>query len=438
MAEENKPAVSRIVASIAGSVGRVLNEAGEIQPKETEAAKQPEPTKKANLTLGERFADLAADNRAEPEGQPPIKPAAAKPAAATPPPAQPAAAPAQPAAKPASTAATPPAPKREEKKEAPVDVVIPETHLPHFNEEDKDEFQIFAFAERAFAKECPDASKKFLEFIDARKQFVSENPNATEDDLAAWNEENAPQLPRGLRRRIEMGYVTAKAKEQVRAEMEEQINPVLEHQREIELKPQVDAAIENVISSLDTSVVHPDIIEAARKGERVEGDDIEFPVVAAAINAGRIWANIGLGIETFDVTNPAHQWIVGFVANQSTAFKKTGGDALKRDGKDFMPYMEFYKAVEKDPTVAEKFFTWSDDDVLKELGKFATAQVSDEVAKLKKYEARRNGGKAPTPPPAQRSTQVAARPAPGAKTTDASPPPVAMPRIMAGLGVKTA
>lgn len=130
------------------------------------------------------------------------------------------------------------------------------------------------------------------------------------------------------------------------------------------------------------------------------------------------WTRIQAGLTNLDMAgNPTHQWLIRFIGNEGANLRRAPAAAQMRDGKQFLPLHEYMQALRDNPANAQKFWSFTDNDVLNMIA--FSAQIANKV-EVDRAEATVNRRKAKT---------VSAVPPNTAPATTTVPPVTAAPPV---------
>ena len=113
-----------------------------------------------------------------------------------------------------------------------------------------------------------------------------------------------------------------------------------------------------------------ELIETIKSGGDVaEADPLFGEIIQRemqeAQTLGTAFLSITTGAEKFNPGNKLHSTLAEFVRGQDEYFKQHGGDARVVNGRQFMTRQEFVAEYQKDPTVVDRAWTTSDDQILR-------------------------------------------------------------------------
>lgn len=259
-----------------------------------------------------------------------------------------------------------------------------------FDEEEKDEIELAKFAAKSNPEKYSGLDKKLETFFkkhnDYLDQKLGEDPHFEpdvdkNDDYRRWMQANRPELPRHEKRKLEREFLIKRAKEEAVAEADSRLQEVNNRLREVETRPRIAKSIDNFVDALNG--ILPEDISTSLKSNTLEADlPVEGEVVkqylGLAKHAASEFLNLTEGLSKYDPKNPTHSWLGTFIHEQGTLFLKNGGKELEREGKKFIPRAE-YNGLPADRK--DKFWSFSNSDVLDMLAYNAKANVETAVAK---------------------------------------------------------
>lgn len=310
---------------------------------------------------------------------------------------------------------------------------------------------------RALAKKNPakygQHPEKLLGFYKKTDEYLvkaREGENAEERtfderdaDFQKFLRANKPSIDPVERRRIEREMIVEEAEARAQKKYEQELTEIKQRQKQLEIAPRIEAGVNEFASGLEGIIAQSEtsghllkkILETGVQ-KAVEDDPVFAPIVAnyqaRATQLAAEYLSVFGGVKKYDPQNDDHIWLVDFVRNQGQHFARNGAEARVRGGKEFMPMNEYYEALKKDPTVADRAWTFETRDILTRLAANAVEsmekKIQEEESKLSKYGYKREKT-APTPPPEPPAKPAAAPAVPKVETpapkTDDSPSPKA-------------
>lgn len=362
-------------------------------PKEDEDPPEPPPSGKDDPLLQSLFKDL----KEEPE----IKPVAEEEPEATPDPEKkegddpPTEDDADPPAEPESEK-----PKRKKKSEvvedppdqpaplppppAPAPTAEPEKpdpdaeYIAGLSDEQREELVEARKAEELFPDKYKGREKKLLQWY---KDLDSTARRLSEADPARTFDENDTEFNKFLKtkpsiaptdnKRVQRTIIEQSVRTQVETEHKKKFDDIDRRTRAIELKPHIEKIDkkfrDGLIQSLDGEVgelIKTKGIDEARKEFALEANIYEQTIEESAA-AAREYTEIANSLKPFDGANPTHKFIMDFVTNQCNVFAQRGGKArVDKQGRGFLTREQFAIAAQKDPNVARKHWTFSDEQIV--------------------------------------------------------------------------
>lgn len=426
--------IDPIISALSKSFEKIIEPTAATPPPDPAKLDEPAKDSSEGVTLG----DVVERRHLKPKEEP--KPEE-KAAAATPPPEDPPvtppvapAEPAKPAAKKAQvkrstadelaeklklqqTSPLPPAPA----SPAPADPLPKaEDHKDDdLTNEEREELQFAEWVE----KNRPEHKGKAAEtrtFLKKVKDYIEKHPVLTpgteeHDDYQKFLDANRPKYKSGERRQLEREQWSSEATEKASKAADEKINATkAEMDRrmfELEAKPKLEKDLKEFTQTFGTDapeaerVIDPGLVkEFTEKGyEAISAKaPIEAPIIAGSINAAEAYLRIQHGIEPINLSNGTHLWLADFLDTQSNDFvaKSKPSDRV-RDGKNFLPWVDYYALAHKNPAEAKKHWTFSRGEVLQLIDLNAQAGVKAKYAELEKagFSRKKNPDPATQPPP---------------------------------------
>lgn len=392
-------------------------------------ADQAEKARKAAEAAASQPPAAIAPVTAPPVQPPPAPPepmkVRPKPQPAVPPPAPPA----QPPAPPVAPAAEDLAGKARAEEEAYVASLLPEQ---------QDEIALATFAER---NGKPGMRAKTLEYFKKLDTWVAEHPNAENDEVDKFRDDNAPRLAEVERRRLERKMIVEEARAEVRKELAPEVQENARRVRRIEIEPVVSEVVRNIENQVTTArtddptwtPVDADVVKAINEkgyAEAVKSFPVEAPIVQRTCAAARAWHEINHGVVTHDPENvPIHKWLGEFIAREGQNMLKAPADQRTLpDGRTFLPIAEFYQAMQADPAAASRHWTFDDRMVTDMLAHYAVSATRREISRLETagFERKKKTNGAPPPPaippPATANGAPADEPPPSPRATSSRIP----------------
>lgn len=309
--------------------------------------------------------------------------------------------------------------------------------------DERDEVELARFIESKdpAKKGLADKTLKFFEeqkkFLEKRIAEVGEEYDPANDPkFKQFLEKNRPQMTSAERRRAaiqrETESIRAEALEQAKKELMPEIEKTKRKVLEIEEQPKVTARVHKYIDEV-ASTLAPEVHEFyVKNGRDVEKTRAEYPLefaIATETTAGIVrlatdFLNLRHGLVDFDASNNSHKYMHNFVDTQGRVFAERGGEALIRDGKQFIHPFQFKPGMEK------THWTFENDDVLTMLKLQAQMEAKARIeAEHKRIEAiqaanarrtaAQNGAvKKAAETPAAKSPEIGAGSSPGAAKTE--------------------
>lgn len=268
-----------------------------------------------------------------------------------------------------------------------------EAFIANLIPEEQDELELARYAEANGKK---GVYAQTLDWFKKVAKWTQDNPgvDASSAEFEEFSRANRPKWTSTERRKIERQMVAEEAVRKAKAELE----PAMEKQRlkvkEIETRPIIDHAIREVEASITSKPTHdgleqinPEVVKMLNDvgfEQTLEKFKIEAPIVQGAKNAARAWLQISNGLVPFNVDVPAHAWLAEFISAEGANMKRQPKDVQTRDGRQFLPLHEFQAAKKQDPLTPQKFWTFTDDDIVQLISDHAVFAVNNEYKSLKK------------------------------------------------------
>lgn len=317
-------------------------------------------------------------------------------------------------AQPSTTAAPPAAPAADARESA-------------LNDIEKEELNVWRFAEAKMPEKYKGAAERYLAaigqidaYIDkTRKEDPERSLDEKDEELQTFITETLPSFSGADRRRLERMIITEEVTAQTRQEMRSEQDDLRKKQKELELRPQIERAVDQFqaqVTKLIESGFSPDDAVGVEIGNLVtkaktegwepvlKADPFHAPIVKNAMDRAVRRANEYLALISqlkpftphnpdLDLDHPKNDdaWLAGFIRRQGEYLVVNGGEAKFRDEngvrKEFVPVHEFVAAYQKSPSEAQaRFWTFSEADILSMLATHAradaTARVKEEVDRL--------------------------------------------------------
>jgi hypothetical protein len=372
------------------------------------------------------------------------------------------------------TPAAPPAP--EKKEEAPAAADPDADFVESLGESEKEAIELARYAAKAMpdkygtmAKKTLDYLKKVDSYIDEKRKEDSDWDPDTDENFAAFIEENQPIYQSGDRKKLERQWIA----DQVRQDVEKEFKPKMEAtehaERMRELKPEIDKSVNSYRATVaqrfvpdDKSPFH-EVFKAAEEKDPTFGGKEAWDAAATidplaasvaknflgqAETLGREYLELvgGERQAAYDQKLPAsapsnqkalrQQNLFSFIDQQEQIFARDGGEMRVVNGRSFVTRRE----LEKMPAPEQaRHWTLGHEDVLDMLAVAAATQAKTVLAaEIKRREdegyvrpAKAVAAKkeAPAAKPAakkEESPKTTITPAPGAANL---PPPVSSPTV---------
>lgn len=266
------------------------------------------------------------------------------------------------------------------------------------------------------------------------EEFMKTNPEA--ESLQDWTDRNNPAIPdRLLRKAAEqrlLKQARREAAEEIRAENEARLTEIEARQRSAEVRPLVDRAVlefgerfEKNGAGDKTKAGTPRVAPAAAMILRTEGFDAAaeaFPIEAGILHqfneAAQELLRLRSGLVAHDPMSPTHQFLSNFIFRQEQALMAVPEGQRIINGKLFLPASVYYAELNKDPSISQRYSTFTDENLLDLLEEGAHRAVNREYARLEKAGFSRKTILDPTKATEQPPAAAPAAPAPAAPAAD--------------------
>lgn len=254
---------------------------------------------------------------------------------------------------PSPRTATAPATAQPEAKPKPVTATeAVETHSDFENSllpEQREELEFDRAAERLMPDKYKDVSAKRLKFFKQLDEFAAQHPDLTADseELTQFIEKHKPTYPAPDVRKLERLAVKEEVLAEAQRATDEKLASANREIQELKTRPRIAAEIEALETDLAAMLPENMRTTATEKGlDELDGEfPLEGPIVRQVIDNTVLAANefleLATGLKPYQQGDPAHEWLVRFINTQGQVFQKQGGDALVRDGKQFVPRSEY-------------------------------------------------------------------------------------------------
>lgn len=240
-------------------------------------------------------------------------------------------------------------------------------------------------------------------------------PEEADAEFNKFLKQNKPDFQVTDRRKFEREMIIEEAEARAGQKYQQELAEIKQKTHQLEVQPKIESGVHEFVNGLDGILAENESAGAVLKRAKevgwekaVEEDPVFAPIVANFQNYSTRLATEYLsvfgGAKKFNANNPDHVFLLDFVRSQGSHFSANGGDARIRDKKQFLPVAEYHQQLEKDPTVAERHWTFDHRDVLTRLATNTALNVEQiikaEEAKLSKYGYKREKPAAtPTPEP---------------------------------------
>ncbi len=258
--------------------------------------------------------------------------------------------------------------------------------------------------------------KKFLkehqDYLEKAKKDDADFDASSDPTYKDWLAKNNPVLSNRQIREIER----LRAVEDAKKDTDAKINELREDMHRRAEEPIVKAETDKFFAELADEGL-PAEVKAVLKEKGAEEAQKLFPVEFREANAVMSEAAksieefiaITRRVKPFDKTNVRHTKLLDFIGFQCDSFKKTGGELLVRDGKQFLTRDEYFA---RKPEERANHWTFSNKDIIAMAKMTAAATIKQRVAQV--YKEREGEGWVRPKPPA-------------APTAPATPPPAGAP-----------
>lgn len=319
-------------------------------------------------------------------------------------------------------------------------------------EAEKDEMEFARYAAKTNPGKYGDLPQKTLTFFKKVADYVEKgaaaNPDRSfdegDEDFGKFVKQHRPRMEGIDRRRLERQQTVEAATERIRSEKQAEIDELKEKTHRLENLPRVEQATrtfveesERFYAADEASPASPIVKRVREVGwQQVLNEDRVFaPIVKQfhdqSARLATTYESILAGVVKFNPQNPDHSWLHSFVVQQADNFKRTGGDALNRNGRTFATPLEYNQM---NPAEQARHWTFMSQDVLVRLAGNTKWNV-DQALKAEEERMTASGfqrvpktqlpatATPPAQPPAPAPAQPAPSPSPGSpRSTPSSAP----------------
>lgn len=274
-------------------------------------------------------------------------------------------------------------------------------------------------------KGLPDKVRAFNRSLDeyvekAREQDPDRTFDENDRQFIDWVRKNKPWNAKDRERvRIErIADEKAEAKLKAReSEQEKRISRAEQEAREARHTPQIDKTL---------SAFESELKEETKTDDPLETDTYE-EFARGASQLARDYMRLVHGLDTIGEHNPTevqerHKWITQFITSSGEVFAKKGGEARKRDGKEFVTPIKFAQMRATNDPKLSSVWTFTAPDVLKMLRSQAVHLAKERIQQAVERNAKHGfvrqkqaaGSKSTEAPKATSGPKAGSTPAPGA------------------------
>lgn len=312
-----------------------------------------------------------------------------------------------------------------------------------YTEEEKDQIEVAEHAAKMNPEKYKNLPTQLRKFFKDQQDYVTEHGNEygrtfdeNDEQWVQFIQSRRPFLSDHDRRKVETELITSKAEERASARFAKEREESAERIRRLEAQPIYQTRKKEAEEELKKSLLLPEDQKLEHKVYKKHLD--------IANNVADLYWKIRTGVETYDHKNPSHKWLIDFVQAESMRFAKEGGKDRIRDGRQFVPYQQFFGLTKEQQARA---WTFTDADIMGVIARSAKREADTaidaaikEMAELGVAYVRGNPAKGATkngaPVQPLKAAVPAPRPGPGVGTT---PPKEEGPRpaedIFATLGL---
>lgn len=215
--------------------------------------------------------------------------------------------------------------------------------------EQREELEFDRAAERLMPDKYKDVSVKRLKFFKQLDEFAAQHPDLTADseELTQFIEKHKPTYLPADARKLERLAVKEEVLAEAQRATDEKLATANREIQELKTRPRITAEIEAL--ETDLTAMLPENMRTAASDKGLDELDGEFPlegpivrqVIDNTVLAANEFLELATGLKPYQQGDPAHEWLVRFINTQGQVFQKQGGDALVRDGKQFVPRSEY-------------------------------------------------------------------------------------------------
>lgn len=280
------------------------------------------------------------------------------------------------------------------------------------NDAQRDELEVARYAETKYP-ELKGRAQATIDFYKKLDAFVKDNKDAApdSDEFKEFVEANKPKYNEGQRRKIERQMIADQAAAQAKRDFDGQFKKQEEELHALRVKPEVEAASQGFRKTMETvelpEGVDPTVRDVAAKLNK-DGYDaaakdfsLEAPIVQSHLTAADKYVAISRGAEKFNPADPTHKWLDGFVSRQATTLAQRPEAERMVNGKLFLTPADYAAKRNADPNgAAEKFWTFSEQQILNMIAVNAALQINGEIQRLEQagFKRAKKSDKVENPP----------------------------------------
>lgn len=300
--------------------------------------------------------------------------------------------------------------------------IADEEYLTSLPEENRETIELLKWASEKHP-EFKGKDQEQIQYLKRMDEFLRTNPE--DDAVEEFRAKNKPQLSEAAVRRLSRERLKEEVKreaiEESRQEMSTELAELRKKQRELEIKPLLEQASKEFRTRFTAeSTKLPDGVDRIKPevandilsmpiDQAMEKHRIEAPILHYHAKLADDFLAMSHGQKEFDAANPDHQFLNKFIFHQENVLLRTPA-AQTRNGKQFLPTVQFMQMHQKDATGTEsKYWMFSNDEIREMLEINAHKQVQVERKKI--IESAKSMGYSLTPAPAAAPAATVSTPA---------------------------
>ena len=283
-----------------------------------------------------------------------------------------------------------PEPKPEPPKPAPAPAA-PDAFEASLPEESREVLEVLKWA--AEKPENKELATRYTAHLRKLDEFAKTNPEP--EDLERFQRDNPSPVSMTQVRKLRDERLVTEAEQRAYDRIKKEQSPDLEKlrqkQRELEIKPLVEAASQNFtdrfkVKREGVTQLEPEIAQAilANPDKAAEEYEIEAPILKRHIQLSTLYLNIANGLIPYDSSNKDHLLLDSFVVNQQQKVLDGPETGKVRNGKTFVTRRQMRELLETSPEKAEKHWAFDDNDIQDALERNAHLMIDVERKKVKR------------------------------------------------------